>query len=43
MRYIDTMEHYSAIKINDVSRTVVAHTFNPNTWEAEAGRFLSLR
>jgi hypothetical protein len=22
---------------------VVAHTFKPSTWEAEAGRFLSLR
>jgi hypothetical protein len=22
---------------------VVAHTFNPSTWEAETGRFLSLR
>ena len=22
---------------------VVAHTFNPSAWEAEAGRFLSLR
>jgi hypothetical protein len=22
---------------------VVAHTFNPSTWEAEAGEFLSLR
>jgi hypothetical protein len=22
---------------------VVAHAFNPSTWEAEAGRFLSLR
>jgi hypothetical protein len=22
---------------------VVAHTFNPSTWEAEAGKFLSLR
>jgi hypothetical protein len=22
---------------------VVVHTFNPSTWEAEAGRFLSLR
>jgi hypothetical protein len=22
---------------------VVAHTFNPSTWEAEAGGFLSLR
>jgi hypothetical protein len=24
-------------------RAVVAHTFNPSTWEAEAGRFLSSR
>jgi major histocompatibility complex class I len=24
-------------------RGVVAHAFNPSTWEAEAGRFLSLR
>jgi hypothetical protein len=23
------------------SRAVVVHTFNPNTWEAEAGEFLS--
>jgi hypothetical protein len=22
---------------------VVAHAFNPSTWEAEAGRFLSLK
>ena len=22
---------------------VVAHAFNPSTWEAEAGRFLSMR
>jgi hypothetical protein len=22
---------------------MMAHTFNPSTWEAEAGRFLSLR
>jgi hypothetical protein len=26
-----------------VSRVVVAHAFNPSTWEAEAGRFLSSR
>jgi hypothetical protein len=26
-----------------LSQTVVVHTFNPSTWEAEAGRFLSLR
>jgi hypothetical protein len=25
------------------SWAVVAHAFNPNTWEAEAGGFLSLR
>ena len=25
------------------SRAVEAHTFNPSTWEAEAGRFLSSR
>jgi hypothetical protein len=30
------------IKISTFSpATVVAHTFNPSTWEAEAGRFLS--
>jgi hypothetical protein len=28
---------------NKVSRAVVAHTFNSSTWEAEAGRLLSLR
>ena len=26
-----------------LSRVVVVHTFNPSTWEAEAGRFLSSR
>jgi hypothetical protein len=26
-----------------MSRAVVANAFNPNTWEAEAGEFLSLR
>jgi hypothetical protein len=25
------------------SRAVVAHAFNPSTWEAETGKFLSLR
>jgi hypothetical protein len=25
------------------SRAVVTHAFNPSTWEAAAGRFLSLR
>jgi hypothetical protein len=31
-----------AIK-NCSSQAVVAHAFNPSTWEAEAGGFLSLR
>jgi hypothetical protein len=26
-----------------ICRAVVAQAFNPSTWEAEAGRFLSLR
>jgi major histocompatibility complex class I len=25
------------------SQAVVAHVFNPSTWEEEAGRFVSLR
>jgi hypothetical protein len=41
--YIYTMEYYSAIKNNEFRGTVVAHTFNPSTWEAEARRFLSSR
>jgi major histocompatibility complex class I len=28
---------------NGSSQAVVAHAFNPSTWEAEAGGFLSLR
>jgi hypothetical protein len=32
-----------SIKTSFVSRAVVAHAFNPSTWEAEAGRFLSSR
>jgi major histocompatibility complex class I len=30
-------------RITVTSRAVVAHTFNPSTQEAEAGRFLSSR
>ena len=30
-------------KICTFYRPVVAHAFNPSTWEAEAGRFLSSR
>jgi hypothetical protein len=31
------------LKIFIVSWAVVTHAFNPSTWEAEAGGFLSLR
>jgi hypothetical protein len=30
-------------KQKHLGQGMVAHTFNPSTWEAEAGRFLSLR
>jgi hypothetical protein len=43
MWFIYPMEYYSAIKNEDISWAVVVHTFNPRTWEAEAGRFLSSR
>jgi hypothetical protein len=43
MWYIDTMEYYSAIKNDEFSQAVVAHAFNPSTWETEAGRFLNSR
>ena len=40
-----TPSHTNAhtIKINDFCWAVVAHAFNPSTWEAEAGEFLSSR
>jgi hypothetical protein len=31
------------IKNIDCCQAVVVHVFNPSTWEADAGRFLSLR
>jgi hypothetical protein len=34
---------FDQLKIGNRSRAVVAHTFNPSTWEAEAGGFLSSR
>jgi hypothetical protein len=30
-------------KTTGLSQAVVVHAFNPSTWEAEAGRFLSSR
>ncbi|XP_076785766.1 biogenesis of lysosome-related organelles complex 1 subunit 6 isoform X2 [Arvicanthis niloticus] len=37
-------ERTSKLKLDMTScRAVVAHVFNPSTWEAEAGRFLSSR
>jgi hypothetical protein len=33
----------SGLKNVELSRAVVLHAFNPSTWEAEAGGFLSLR
>jgi hypothetical protein len=31
------------VKVSSFSQAMVVHAFNPSTWEAEAGRFLSLR
>ena len=39
--FIYIVEYYSAIK-NEYKPGVVAHAFNPSTWEAEASGFLSL-
>jgi hypothetical protein len=32
-----------SLKKKKISGAVVAHAFNPSTWEAEAGRYLSSR
>jgi hypothetical protein len=40
---LDTASTWEPIKNHLVQPGVVAHAFNPSTWEAEAGRFLSLR
>jgi hypothetical protein len=37
------MQHTTIYNKVNTQLGVVAHTFNPSTWEAEAGRFLSLR
>jgi hypothetical protein len=36
------LDHFMP-KIYKNSRAMVAHAFNPSTWEGEVGRFLSLR
>jgi hypothetical protein len=36
-------QFFAASKYPAFLRVVVAHAFNPSTWEAEAGRFLSSR
>jgi hypothetical protein len=39
-----TQEHANIpLKKQTLRRVVVAHAFNPSTWEAEASRFLSSR
>jgi hypothetical protein len=37
------LQGLEGIKNGEISRVVVVHTFNPSTWEAEAGGFLSSR
>ena len=46
VQHLKGTNNWLLTKINILEKTclaVVAHTFNPSTWEAEAGRFLSLR
>jgi hypothetical protein len=40
-REMVVLEQFS--KVDSIIQAVVAHTFSPSTWEAEAGRFLSSR
>jgi hypothetical protein len=35
--------HYNIVSIKNMELGVVVHAFNPSTWEAEAGGFLSSR
>jgi hypothetical protein len=43
IHYIFIIPSFYLKLINDISRAVVTHAFNPSAWEAEAGRFLSSR
>jgi hypothetical protein len=42
LQLINNFSKVAGYKINS-SQAVVVHTFNPSTWEAKAGRFLSSR
>jgi hypothetical protein len=42
-KLFSVMVFYSQQYKAKLSLAVVVHAFNPNIWEAEAGRFLSLR
>jgi hypothetical protein len=41
--FIFSSSQNRTIRMGTPHRAVVAHAFNPSTWEAEAGRFLSSR
>jgi hypothetical protein len=41
--YTHTDKHADIHTFKKISGAVVANAFNPSTWEAEAGRFLSSR
>jgi hypothetical protein len=43
VKKVDSRKSKTPIKNGVQSQVVVAHTFNPSTWEAEAGGFLSSR
>jgi hypothetical protein len=40
-RTLETQMYISSFSLTARCGAVVAHAFNPSTWEAEAGRFLS--
>jgi hypothetical protein len=41
--YSNTTPEKVLLKHKQISQAMVAHAFNTSTWEAEAGRFLSLK
>jgi hypothetical protein len=43
MNKLNWLNHNKYVKNHNLSQAVVVHTFNPSTWEAEAGGFLSSR